>query len=84
METDKTSFRIRYADRCGNVNFITRSNGKVLHFSASETPMALSNCAGNNAADLRFALEDAATGADAIKSVRALAQFADPKTITLL
>jgi len=84
MTTRNKNFRIRYADRCGNVLFITRTDGKIQHFTGSEQSHALSNVAGDKAAELRFALQDARDGTEALKHVRALAQFANPPTITLL
>lgn len=69
-------FRIKYTDQIGNVRFITRTNGKVAHFSGNLTPHALSNVAGDNAALLQFALADALNGSDAAKAVREFGKYA--------
>jgi hypothetical protein len=54
----------------GNVSYITREGGKVQYFSGSEQPLALANIAGNKAAILRFAIQDALTARDAAHAIR--------------
>jgi hypothetical protein len=47
-------------------SFIVRGEGRQVHYvSDSETPLCLSNLLGHNAAQVRFALEDARTPAEA-------------------
>lgn len=72
----KADFRLQYLDAIGNIRFITRTNGKVSHFSGNLTPHALSNVAGENAALLSFALADALNGSDAAQAVRKLGKYA--------
>jgi hypothetical protein len=50
--------------------FIVRKGKNVLYYSMNETPLALSNLVGNDAAELRFALEDALCGTVAANKVR--------------
>jgi hypothetical protein len=57
-----TPFRIRIASGGGGRCYIVRAaNGAVTYMSAQETPLALSHLVGNEAAELRFQLEDART-----------------------
>jgi hypothetical protein len=64
-------FRIRVTDRSGNISYLVRRRDKtqIRYFTAGETPLALSNLVGNEAAELRFALEDAMDDASALKAV---------------
>lgn len=61
------------ATMCDNISYLTiRTVGTrrvVSYFSASETPLALSNMF-ENAAEVRFALEDARTSDDVLRAVR--------------
>lgn len=52
--------------------YITRYGERVSYLSASETPLALSNLIHDDAAALRFALEDAFDGSKAAQAVRAV------------
>jgi len=55
-----TDYRLRVTEINGRgKTYLTRHDGKVSYFSASETPLALSNLVQGEAAELRFALEDA-------------------------
>ena len=60
-------YRIRIMSGGGGRCYIVRAvNGVVSNMSASETPLALSNLVGNEAAELRFKLEDARDGKAAL------------------
>ena len=60
-------YRIRIMSGGGGRCYIVRAvNGVVSYMSASETPLALSNLVGNEAAELRFKLEDARDGKAAL------------------
>jgi hypothetical protein len=62
-----TPFRIRIASGGGGRCYIVRAaNGVVTYMSAQETPLALFNLVGNEAAELRFKLEDAKDGEAAL------------------
>jgi hypothetical protein len=62
-----TPFRIRIASGGGGRCYIVRAaNGAVTYMSAQETPLALSHLVGNEAAELRFQLEDAKDGKAAL------------------
>lgn len=50
--------------------FIVRKGDRVSYISGDETPLALANLVMGNAAELRFALEDVATGGEAADKVR--------------
>lgn len=58
-------YRLRIVDRNFNRDYITRRDGAVSYFSGSQTPLTLYDLVRNDAAELRFALEDAADGNDA-------------------
>jgi hypothetical protein len=63
-------FRIRLTDRSGNISYLVRRReNEILYFTAGETPLALTNLVGNEAAELRFALEDAMDDSSAFKAV---------------
>ena len=64
-------FRLRVTDRSGNISYLVRRRDKtqIRYFTAGETPLALSNLVGNEAAELRFVLEDAMDDASAFKAV---------------
>jgi hypothetical protein len=63
-----TKFRLRITDTLGNRTYIINDEKYgVSYISASETPLALSNLLGREAAETRFALEDAADAAAASK-----------------
>lgn len=65
--------RIKILDKglC-NPRYIVVDKGTVSFYSASEVPLALSNLASDHAAELRFALEDAKSAEEALKSLREL------------
>jgi hypothetical protein len=65
-------FRIRITDHIGNVSYLVRRAGNIdiSYISAEEVPLKLSNAFGNQAAEVRFALEDSEHSADAAKVVR--------------
>lgn len=65
----QADYRLRIA-KGGNLTFFTRTNGRTSYFSASETPLALSNLLLDQAATARFALQDAKNGNDAAKYLR--------------
>jgi len=69
-------FRIRVTDRSGNISYLVRHRDKtqIRYFTAGETPLALTNLVGNEAAELRFALEDATDDSSAFKAVSDLLQ----------
>lgn len=72
-------YRLKVTDRqLGNVSFLIRENGKVSYFSASETPLALSNLVDSQAAELRFKLKDALGAENAAHAVRAALRDAFP------
>jgi hypothetical protein len=77
----KSQIRLKITDNLNNISYITISNHKVAYFGATEIPLALSNLAGNQAAELRFALEDAASAGGARGLVL---QFANPKKVEIL
>jgi hypothetical protein len=64
-------FRIRLTDRSGNMSYLVRRHDKIQidYFSANETPLSLSNLVGNEAAELRFALEDAIDDSSASRAL---------------
>jgi len=64
-------FRIRITDRTGNISYLVRRRDKrqIRYFTAGETPLTLSGLVGNEAAELRFALEDAMDETSALKAV---------------
>ncbi len=59
------NFRIKITDHLGNVSYIVRRNDHVWYMSGSQTPLALSNLMGDDAAETEFALLDAVTGEQA-------------------
>jgi len=65
-------FRIRITDHIGNVSYLVRRAGDIdiSYITAEEVPLAMSNAFGNQAAGVRFALEDSEHSADAVKVVR--------------
>jgi hypothetical protein len=65
-------FRIRITDHVGNVSYLVRRAGNIdiSYISAEEVPLKLSNAFGNQAAEVRFALEDSEHGAHAVNVVR--------------
>ena len=69
-------FRIRVTDRSGNISYLVRQRDKtqIRYFTAGETLLALTNLVGNEAAELRFALEDATDDSSAFKAVSDLLQ----------
>jgi hypothetical protein len=69
-------FRIRVTDRSGNISYLVRRRDKtqIRYFTAGETPLALTNLVGNEAAELRFALEDATDDSSAFKAISDLLQ----------
>ncbi len=79
----KAPIRIRCKDVQGNISyFVVHVDRKVSYYSASETPLAISNIAAGNAAELRFALEDATGPNAALAAVRAKATYA--RTVEVL
>jgi len=64
-------FRIRLIDRGGNMSYLVRRRDEtqILYFNAGETALTLSHLVGNEAAELRFALEDAMDDSSALKAV---------------
>lgn len=72
----KPNFRIKLQGGMGHDYYVVRTKGNITFISGNETPHALSNIAGSNAAMLRFQLEDARDGNAAAKSIRALATLA--------
>jgi hypothetical protein len=68
----REAFRIRIKDTMGNLSYLVRmkDSTRVDYRSASEVPLALSNCFMTNAAEARFALEDARYASDAYNFVR--------------
>lgn len=71
------SYRLKVTDALMSkdnprVMFLTRNGAGVHYFSGDETPHALSNLVGADAAELRFALEDCKAGSDAAIAVRSL------------
>jgi hypothetical protein len=50
----------------GRCYIVRAANGAVTYMSAQETPLALSHLVGNEAAELRFLLEDAKDGEAAL------------------
>lgn len=78
----KGSFRLKVKDSMGNVSFLFRNtSGGINYCSSSETPLALSNIAGENACELRFALLDARSSNDAAAAMRKLAAYAREVTV---
>jgi hypothetical protein len=65
-------FRIRITDHIGNVSYLVRRAGNIdiSYISAEEVPLAMSRAFGNQAAEVRFALEDSEHSADAMNVVR--------------
>ena len=65
-------FRIRLTDHLGNMSYLVRRAGNIdiSYISAEEVPLAMSKAFGNQAAEVRFELEDAEHGADAVKVIR--------------
>ena len=65
-------FRIRITDHVGNVSYLVRRAGNIdiSYISAEEVPLAMSKAFGNQAAEVRFALEDSEHSADAANVVR--------------
>jgi hypothetical protein len=65
-------FRIRITDHIGNMSYLVRRAGNIdiSYISAEEVPLAMSKAFGNQAAEVRFELEDAEHGADAVKVIR--------------
>lgn len=63
----------------GSNTFLVRRGTHVSYISASETPLALSNLVQAQAAELRFALEDALDGNAAAQAVRASLKLAFPQ-----
>ena len=61
-----TPFRIRITSGGGRCYIVRAANGVVTYMSAQETPLALSHLVGNEAAELRFKLEDAKDGEAAL------------------
>jgi hypothetical protein len=58
--TKKKQFRIKVTAYSNVVTYLTRDErGNVSYINGSETPLALSNLVGKEAAELRFALVDA-------------------------
>lgn len=67
--------RIRGSDMFGNLRYITVYDGTVHVYSASGMPLSLSNIA-KDAMALRFALEDAASDAQAaVQAVKAMSKL---------
>jgi hypothetical protein len=62
-----SNFRLKITDHMKNVSFLTRKDGEVRYFTASETPLALSNLLRDRAAETRFAMEDVSDGEHAAK-----------------
>lgn len=71
-KSNKKNYRIKVKDFNGNLTYLVRKEGKVSYYSKSEVPLALSNLASDNAAELRFKLEDAYDGSRAVVAVRAI------------
>ena len=65
-------FRIRITDHLGNMSYLVRRAGSfdISYISAEEMPLKLSNAFGNQAAEVRFALEDSEHGAHAANVIR--------------
>lgn len=83
MGNSPKPFRLKLTDVFGNTSYLVRRNDKISYVGGDETPLALSNVARGKATELRFALEDAADGADAAKAVRKLAEFAKKVEVVL-
>lgn len=67
-----TKFRLHITDSTGNHSYITRDDyGNIAYFSESLVPMALANCTAR-AAKMKFGLEDADDGAQALAVVQPL------------
>ena len=68
----------------GRCYIVRAVNGVVSYKSASETPLALSHLVGNEAAELRFKLEDARDGKaalDCLHKVLVIAQWVGSPTM---
>jgi hypothetical protein len=69
--TRAKDYRIRITKPGDNrSSYIVRKGTEVWYMSANETPLALANLVHSEAAEMRFALEDAADGAAAGKAIR--------------
>lgn len=69
------NYRLKITSKLGEFSqptstFFVRRDGRTSYFSASETPLALSNLLSGRTAETRFALEDASDGGDAAKILR--------------
>lgn len=69
----KKPYRIRITNQVTSaVTYLTRRGDWVEYVSGNETRLPLSNLVGDAATELRFALEDARTGAEAAQALRLL------------
>jgi hypothetical protein len=71
VEKAMKPFRLRVIDRSGNISYLVRRREKtqIRYFTAGESPLPLSNLVGNEAAELRFELEDAMDDSSAFKAL---------------
>jgi hypothetical protein len=72
MKALTSNYRLRIGAPRGGNTYIVRKNDVVSYISSDETPLALSNLIQKDAASMRFALEDALSGSDAAKVLRAV------------
>ena len=65
VPTRKEPYRLRITDNLGNKSYFVRNaDGKTSHYGANETPLSLAYLTPD-AAELRFAMIDAANGVEA-------------------
>jgi len=77
----KTQIRLKITSHmCNNISYITITDGNVRYYGQTEIPLALANLS-NNAAELRFALQDAKYAADARLAVL---KYASPKKVEII
>lgn len=63
-------YRLRVTDHQGVKTYVVRDlRGNVTYISADETPLALSNLVSKDAAELRFAFQDALDGTKARRAL---------------
>lgn len=77
MTSKLAPYRLRIATQNGShhrpvYTYIVRQGDRVCYMSGSETPLALSNLIHEDAAAVRFQLEDALCGSDAAQALRAV------------
>ena len=80
MSTKNSNYRIRVTNNGGGKGYVVRKGDKVSFYNTEETPLSF-NYITNNAAELRFELEDAANAAAAAQALRKAAYV---KTVEII